>query len=949
MADDKIRKGIGILFLIAVAVILVITVFAGFIIDFLWFQALTYGEVFWTVLTAKIWYLVLFAGLGFLILFGNFWFAYRYPGQRSEKPVTPPDAFNLFELGDYAEPLKQLTAGGSKKLTFLLVIAAAVLALLTGATMAPYWERFLRYFNQVPFGQADPIYNNDIGFYVFSLPAHKLVRGWLLSLVVFSFLGSGLIYWLSGVFSIAENKVSFTRGVKIHLYALVVVGLLIKMWDYRLQMYNLLFSQQGLVFGAGYTDFYVHRLALWFLLLYMLALAGFTVYGIFASKNRPILLVVLLLLTIPFSILFQGVLPGLVQQVLVKPNELIKEEPFIENNIAMTNEAYGLSDISIKPFAAEASMTLEDLQNNEETVNNIRLWDARPLLSTYQQIQAIRTYYTFHSVDVDRYKIGGQMRQVMLAPRELDHTKLSARAQTWVNTRLTFTHGYGLVMNPVNRVTPEGMPQLFIQDIPPRSSVELEVTQPALYYGEQISGQETTVTPNAPRSTNRTVRSSSDYVIVRSDNPEFDYPAGDRNEYMTYDGTGGVWMGSLFRRALFAWGFKDVNIILTGATNDESRIMFRRNIQERIKHVAPFLTLDRDPYIVLSEGRLFWIQDAYTWSDSYPYSEAVSYSGKRVNYIRNSVKIVVDAYHGSVDFYLMDEEDPLIKTYQNIFPTLFKSFEAMPDGLKQHIRYPQDLFYIQMLQYNTYHMKDPKVFYNKEDLWTIPKENYGGETILMEPYYIQMKLPGEEKLEFILMNPLTPNDKDNMIAWFAARSDGERYGELLVYKFPKEKLIYGPSQLEARIDQDTVISQQFSLWDQRGSNIVRGNLIVIPIEDSILYVEPVYLKAAQRELPELKRVIAMHGSDVVMGLNLQEALEAVFGGELTTVEKQLIEQAPLEALEEGELGMVIQQLADHFNTARQHLSEGNWSGYGAEMDKAEDLIQRLQQQYGQAE
>lgn len=945
MNEDKIRKSIGLLFVLAVAVVIVISLFAGFIIDYLWFSSLKYTGVFWTFKLAWFVFFFLFAILGFAVLFGNFFLAHRI--SRKEGPPAGTGPVINFEFGEYTEPLKQLAGGVSpQKLTLLLFLAAAVIAILTGLTLAPQWEQFLRYFNQVPFGKTDPIFNRDIGFYVFSLPVYKLLRGWFLSLIVFSCIGSGVIYWFSGLFKIIGRSVSFSQSVKFHLYTLVAIGLLMKVWDYRLQMYDLLYSRSGLVFGAGYTDYHVHRLALWFLLLYMLALTVFTISGILSSKNRAIPLVVALILTIPLVAVFRGVVPGIVQQMIVKPNELIKEEPFIKHNIEMTNAAYGLSDIAVKPFSAENSITLEDLRNNEETVNNIRLWDPRPLLSTYQQIQAIRTYYTFHNVDIDRYTLNGKLRQVMLAPRELAKERLEERAQTWVNLYLTFTHGYGLVMNPVNSLTAEGLPELFIQDIPPVSSIDIPIEQPAVYYGEQVSQQATA--PGSPRSPGP-VTNLKDYVIVRTNNPEFDYPAGDENKYVTYEGTGGVWMGSLFRRLLFAWGFKDINILLTGATTDESRIMFRRNIQERIKHIAPFLELDRDPYIVLSAGRLFWIQDAYTLTGKYPYSDPIAYQRKSINYIRNSVKIVVDAYNGSVDFYLVDPKDPLATTYQKIFPELFKDFADLPADLKSHVRYPQELFYIQMLKYNTYHMKDPKVFYNKEDLWTVPSEIYAGETISMEPYYILMRLPGEENLEFIQMIPVTPNNKDNMIAWFAARCDEDHYGELLVYKFPKEKLIYGPSQIEARIDQNTLISQQFSLWDQRGSSIIRGNLLVIPVEDSILYVEPVYLKAQTRELPELKRVIASHGGNVAMGMNLPEALEAAFGGKLTEVEQQLVEQAPSTSLEGEELEDVIQRLTDHFTAARQHLSEGNWSKYGEEMDKAEDVIKMLQQKYGQQE
>ncbi len=945
MNGDKVRRSIGLLFILIVLAIVVVTLSAGFIIDYLWFSSLNYTGVFWKIKLAWVFYFVVFTVLGFLVLFGNLFLAHRL--SRKEGKLSKDDSLIVFEFGEYTEPLRQLTAGGAKRLNLLLFLVAAVIAVLSGLTMAPQWEQFLRYFNQVPFGKTDPIFRHDIGFYVFSLPIYKLVRGWLISLIVFSFIGSGVIYWVSGVFRIIERSVSFSKSVKMHLYALVAIGLFMKVWDYRLQMYDLLYSRQGLVFGAGYTDYYVQRLALWVLLFYMLILAIFTLSGMFSSKNRAITLAVALILTLPLAVILRGILPGMVQQFLVKPNELIKEEPFIKNNIAMTNDAYGLSEVVVKPFSAENSIMLEDLKNNEETVNNIRLWDSRPLLSTYQQIQAIRTYYTFHNVDVDRYTINGKVRQVMLAPRELAKERLEERAQTWVNLRLTFTHGYGVVMNPVNSVTAEGLPELFIKDIPPVSSVNLPITQSAVYYGEQQFKPEVSA-PGSPRGT-RTVGGMSDYVIVKTNNPEFDYPAGDENKYVTYEGTGGIWMGSLFRRLLFAWGFKDINILLTGSTTGESRIMFRRNIQERIRHITPFLELDGDPYIVLSEGRLFWIQDAYTFTGRYPYSDPISYKRNSINYIRNSVKIIVDAYDGSVDFYLIDETDPLVKTYRNIFPGLFKDFADMPEDLKLHIRYPQDLFYIQVLKYNTYHMKDPKVFYNKEDLWTVPKEIYAEETIPVEPYYIQIKRPGEEKLEFILMIPLTPNNKDNMIAWFAARCDGDHYGELLVYKFPKEKLIYGPSQIEARINQNTLISQQFSLWDQRGSNIIRGNLLVIPIEDSILYVEPVYLKAETRELPELKRVIVSHGGNVVMGTDLQEALEAAFGGKLTEVEQRLVEQVPVTALEEEELGHVIQRLVDHFNAARKHLSEGNWSKYGEEMDKAEEVIKKLQQQYGKQE
>ena len=944
MSENNIQRLVGIFVVVLISATILVTLFAGFIIDFLWFDSLQFSGIFWKILSAKFFNVFLFSLFGFLLLGGSFWFAYALAKKEGVPLGTGNSALN-FEFGEYTEPLKQLTEGGVKRLHWLLIAIAAVLAILNGMAMLPHWESFLKYFNSVPFGKTDPVFGKDIGFYVFSMPVHRLFKGWLMSMIVLSFIGSSAIYWLNGMFKMDGRSILFSQKVKFHLYGLVILGLLMKVWDYRLQMYSLLFSQQGLVFGAGYTDYYVHRFALWGLLCYVLALIGLTVYGLLSSKEHPLWLIMGLILIIPISIVIQGILPGIVQQAIVKPNELTKEIPFIKHNIEMTNESYGLTDIRVKSFAAENSLTLEELENNEETLDNIRLWDARPLLSTYQQIQSIRTYYTFYNVDVDRYDINGKIRQVMLAPREMEREKLSERAQTWVNTRLTFTHGYGLVMNPVNSVTTEGLPELLIKDIPPSSSVDIPLENTSIYYGEQV-GKQVPTSPSSPAMRSR-VSAKDDFVIVKTENPEFDYPAGDQNQYVTYEGSGGIKMGSLFRRMLFAWGFRDMNILLTSSTTKDSRVMFRRNIQERIKHIAPFLELDSDPYIVLSEGRLYWIQDAYTMTDRYPYAEQVRVSnrGWRLNYIRNSFKIVVDAYNGSVDFYLMDQKEPLGKTYQNIFPSLFKNFEEMPQDLKAHIRYPKDLFHIQVAQYNTYHMRDPKVFYNKEDLWTIPNENYGGETIKMKPYYIQMRLPGEDSLEFILMNPLTPNNKDNMIAWFAARCDGENYGELLVYTFPKEKLVYGPSQIEARIDQNTTISQQLSLWDQRGSSVIRGNLIVIPIEDSILYVEPVYLKAERRDLPELKRVIASHGGEVAMGLSLRQALEAVFGESLRPDEQQLVDQLPTAVLEDSELGAVVQQLVEHFSNAREQLATGDWVKYGEEMNKAEQIIRMLQQQY----
>ncbi|MGB6607801.1 MAG: UPF0182 family protein, partial [Atribacterota bacterium] len=558
-------------------------------------------------------------------------------------------------------------------------------------------------------------------------------------------------------------------------------------------------------------------------------------------------------------------------------------------------------------------ISFEDIEKNDKIISNIRLWDWRPIKQTLKQIQAIRLYYDFNSVDMDRYYFNGNYQQVMVSPRELDKDKIPEQAKTWVNETLTYTHGYGVVVNPVNKISGEGLPELLIKDIPPVSSVNLTITRPEIYYGEITKG----------------------YVIVKTKAKEFDYPKGDENVYSTYAGNGGIPVSSLWRRILFSIKYSNMQILLTTNFTSESRIMINRNIQERVNKVAPFLGYDKDPYMVISkEGKLFWIQDAYTISSSYPYSTPVK--GGYFNYIRNSVKVVIDAYNGTVDFYIIDQKDPVVKVYQNIFPQLFKNFDQMSEDLKEHIRYPKDLFQVQAELYSTYHMMDPDVFYNKEDYWNTPNEIYAENEIRMEPYYIVTKLPGHDREEFILMTPFTPSTKNNMIAWLAAKNDQPEYGDLVVYKFPKEKLIFGPMQIEARIDQDSEISQQLTLWGQKGSTVIRGNLLVIPIEESIIYVEPLYLRAETGEIPELKRVIVSDGSDVMIGNNLEDALEKLFL-------RSFGDREIVVAGEEKTLKDLIQEAAGYFENAQKFASEGNWSMYGEELQKLEQTLKLLEE------
>jgi uncharacterized membrane protein (UPF0182 family) len=678
-----------------------------------------------------------------------------------------------------------------------------------------------------------------------------------------------------------------------------------------LNAFKILYSTRAVIFGAGYADIHATLFAL--RVLMVLALVCAALFFVTARKENWKLPALGLAVLVGVSILLGGIYPTIIQSAVVLPNESTKERPYILNNIEATRIAYGLDKIKEEEFPVKEEISFEDIEKNDETIRNIRLWDWRPIKQTLKQIQAIRLYYDFNSVDVDRYYFNGNYQQVMVSPRELDKDKIPEQARTWVNEVLTYTHGYGVVVNPVNKISGEGLPELLIKDIPPVSSVDLTITRPEIYYGEITKG----------------------YVIVKTKAKEFDYPKGDENVYSTYAGNGGMPVSSLWRRILFSIKFSNMQILLTTNFTSESRIMINRNIQERVNKVAPFLGYDKDPYMVISkEGKLFWIQDAYTMSSNYPYSTPVT--GGYFNYIRNSVKVVIDAYNGTMDFYIIDQKDPVVEVYNNIFPQLFKNFDQMPEDLKEHIRYPKDLFQVQAELYSTYHMMDPDVFYNKEDYWTIPNEIYAETEIKMEPYYIITKLPGHERVEFILMTPFTPSTKNNMIAWLAAKNDQPEYGNLIVYKFPKEKLIFGPMQIEARIDQNSEISQQLTLWGQKGSTVIRGNLLVIPIEESIIYVEPLYLRAEMGEIPELKRVIVSNGSDVVIGQDLEEALGKLFAQAFKEREIVIIG-------EEKTLKDLIKEAAGYYESAQGFAQEGNWSKYGEELQKLEQTLKLLEE------
>ena len=651
----------------------------------------------------------------------------------------------------------------------------------------------------------------------------------------------------------STGKITLRDGIAQHFIVLLFILVANFGWGFILDHYELVYSTLGVVHGAGYAAAHVTRTALWVMIGASALACVLLAIGFFRTRTKNIVagivtyaaLYVVAVLALPF----------LFQAFVVKPNELSLETPYLNHYIDYTRRAYQLDGIQETAYPALADLTSDVIARNQDTIHNIRLWDSRPLLQTYQQTQAIRLYYEFYNVNVDRYHLADGFHQVMLSPRELA-AQLPAQAQTWVNENLEFTHGEGLVMNFVSSSTGGGLPQYLLENIPAESQYGLQIAQPDIYFGNVAPG----------------------YKIVDTRIKEFDYPKGNENVYTSYQGTGGIPLDSIWKRLLFAWTQKDINILLTGYLKPQSRIQIWRSVQERVSQVAPFLLLDRAPYAVLSEGKQYWIQDAYTVSDHYPYSNVqTSGSAQGMNYIRNSVKVIVDMYDGTVSFYIMDPNDPLLAMYRRAFPGVFKDLSELPADLKAHLRYPEDMFGMQAAEYEAFHMTDPQVFYNREDLWVAPQEKYNGAVAAMEPYYILMKLPGSQHLEYLMMTPFTPQKRDNMIAWLAARCDFPDYGRMLFYELPKDKLIFGPNQINAMIDQSTTISQQLTLWDQKGSGVIRGKLIVIPIENSFLYVVPLYLKAEGTNFPQLKRVIVATGDKVVMEPTLDEALDSLFG------------------------------------------------------------------------
>ncbi|HXH20946.1 MAG TPA: UPF0182 family protein [Dehalococcoidia bacterium] len=898
----------------------------GLYVDWLWFEGAGYRSVYSKMLTTRLW--LFFGGAGLFLVYFGF---NAYIAARSVLRLRPA-AFADFD----AAALRRLYLLG-------LIAGSLFLAIIFGTIASSEWMTVLQYLNRQSFGVEDPQFGRDVSFFVFTLPALDFAQDWLLGVAVMTTLVCAALY-LSR-FLLIGVRPEEERPSKAHLCFLLIVVVGLFIWRYWLSTFELSFSENGPVFGATYADVKARLPFIWV----SAAMAVITIGALaFAVFTRGVVVPMAAMgAWVVVAVIGTVVYPAFVQRFSVQPNELELERPYIQRNIEMTRSAFGLDAIEERQFPAAPEVTPQEIAQNPETIQNIRLLDVRPLLQTYAQIQTIRPLYEFRDVDIDRYTIDGQRRQVLIAARELSPGRLPPTAQTWVNRRLQFTHGYGVVMSPVNEVVQEGLPELFMRDIPVVG--KLPLTRPEIYYGEE----------------------PDHYVIVKTRAKEFDYPIGEGSAESVFEGEGGVQLSSLFRRLIFAWEFGDVNIAISDSLTDESRLLWRRNIKQRVQTLAPFLRLDKDPYIVVADGRLYWIQDAYTATSRYPYSTPVANLPAEnqlngANYVRNSVKVVIDAYDGTTTFYIADETDAMIQTYAKTFPRLFTSLDRMPASLRAHLRYPEDLFLAQVNVYRTYHIKEANALYNREDIWSVPNEVFEGGEVPVQPYYVIMRIPGEAEPEFALILPLVPARRSNTIAWVAARSDGANYGKLLAFRFPTDTLVFGPRQVESRIDQDAQISAQFSLWERAGSRVIRGNLLMIPIGNGNLYVEPIYLRAETSQLPELKRVVIVNGNRIAMEPTLDRALEVIFGRAAPTAPTAdagagppsaaptpgtpgvpAATATPRPATTPGNVADLARQAEEAFARAQAALRNGDLATYQQEINRAQELVQQIARQVGQ--
>jgi hypothetical protein len=898
-------RRLAILAITLFALLVVLRAVPSFYVDYLWFREVGYLPVFLTTLWSQTWAQVLFGAIFLACFLPSVLWAIR---------GVPQNFAVLHELRTVVPGVERIRPA----LRAIAVAAGLVLALLVGRWGSYQWLSFLRFRHAETFGLADPVFRHDLGFYVFTLPFVQALAGFVTVTLAATFAATAVVYFFQAQLWARPGFLAVTAMARRHLMLLLAFGLLLFAGHDLLGRYDLLYSARGIVAGAGYAD--LHGALPGLVVAAAITVAAALVVGVEAFRRTFHLTGISLGVVVLAHAGLVMLWPALLQRLVVTPNEINRERPYLEREIASTRRAFGLDHVEEGRFPASQNLTAARVAANSTTIDNVRLWETEPLKTTNGQLQEIRTYYDFVDVDNDRYVLSGELRQVALSTRELNPAALPARI--WINEHLTYTHGYGVCVAPVNRISPEGLPEYFVKDIPPVSTVpELEIRRPEIYYGEL----------------------ASEYTFVRSRAREFDYPSGDENVYTRYEGRGGIPLDGFWGRLLFSLRFAEPKILLSTDLEPGSRVLIQRRVRERVARIAPFLLWEPDPYLVIRrDGTLTWMLDGFTATDRIPYSRRIPRLG---NYVRNAVKATVDAYHGTVTLWAMDADDPLLRSYAGIFPGLFASADSMPEDLRAHVRYPEGMLAIQAEVYATYHMTDPQVFYNKEDLWRVARRQDGTS---VAPYYTVMKLAGVgEREEFILMLPFTPARKENMIAWMSARCDPPNYGRLLVYSFPKQSLVYGPQQIESRINQDTEISKELTLWNQQGSQVIRGNLLVVPVDSSLVYFQPLYLQAqTQAGLPELKRILVASGDRIAMEPTMDAALRRVFGAgaETSPAAAKTVApdgEAPAGGIAPagGEAEARLRRAGEIYQRAQQALRRGDLQGYAREMEDLGRLLQ----------
>lgn len=915
------RRGLSFIVFLGIIGFSVARAIATFFTNYLWFESIDLTSVWFKILLTKTVLVAVTSLIAFAFIFINLRLAVR---------ATP--VMDIFESFENQDPLSRFRAWTNERFLRYRLIGAVGLSLFLGAGASQLWEQVLLFLNQKSFGITDPVFNYDVSTYVFGLPLYRLFVSWGFQLVIFTSLIILLFFVATGAVQLRPGRFpDVSSGAKAHLSVLLAFIALLKAFAYRLDALELLYSPRGKVFGASYTDVVAHLPAL--NLLILISLFGAILLLVNIRRRGWLLPATAISLWLAVSIIVGGLVPAAIQRFRVVPDELNKELPYVANHIDYTRLAYNLNTIEEKSFEASPNLSSSDISDNAQTVDNIRLWDPTVLAETYSQLQEIRAYYALDEVDVDRYEINGELTQVMVSARELDQTNLPAVG--WVNERLQYTHGFGVVFSPANNVASQGQPDFYVKGVPATTTVsELEVEQPRIYFGESAD--------------------SLEYVVVNSLQDEVDYPLSTEGQsvaYTNYSGEGGVGIGSFFRRLGFALRYSELNLLISNQLSDDSKLIMERNIVSRVKKGAPFLYTDNDPYLALIDGQLFWIIDMYTVTDKYPYAQPADTrrinenSGlpMNFNYLRNSVKAVVNAYDGTLNYYVVDEEDPIIQSYVDIFPELFSSKSEMSSELLDHIRYPEDLFTIQSDMYRDYHMIDPRVFYADEDPWVIPTDSSTTPRVAtlrgefteigfkpMLPYYLLMNLPGETDLSYLIFQPFNPENRPNMQSFLVADADPENYGQLIDFRLPKGEFVDGPSQVATRINQDPDISQIFTLLDQQGSSVIKGNLFVVPINQSILYYQPIYLQGEQNPLPEFKFVVVVFQDRIIMEETLSDALDSIFGeGISEDTQEEADSESPLD---------LLQKASAAFDRAQEELVAGNLGKYQELIERAQSLV-----------